>query len=65
MALVLSDDLGTWKLNKELIPREKADFIIDRSSGTLGGDKGVFTLYSIQGGLSLIFAAIQMLCETS
>lgn len=65
MALLLNHDLGTWKLNKELTLGENAGFMIGLRSGTPGADKGVFTLYSIHGGLSLTLAAIQMLRETS
>ncbi|KAL8799637.1 MAG: hypothetical protein Q9182_005739 [Xanthomendoza sp. 2 TL-2023] len=65
VALKLSDDLSTWTLNKNLKLGENADQILDVCSGALGGDKGVFTLYRIQGNLSIKFTAVERLRETS
>ncbi|KAL8689416.1 MAG: hypothetical protein Q9224_004644 [Gallowayella concinna] len=65
VALKLSEDLSTWTLNKNLKLGENADQILDVCSGALGGDKGVFTLYRIQGSLSIKFTAVERLRETS
>lgn len=65
VALNLSRDLSTWSLNRNLKLGENADEILDICCGALGGDKGVFTLYRIQGSLAIKFTAVDRLRETS